>query len=182
MGVMPLRVRIVQPSPLRRVILQGMAGPTFGGICRGIGTIRSFRVQLRSGRLRLHRWGARLGNRPPAEELGCVPYKEPTMISLRVLSAAAALALVLPLAVPSASFAQHPPGARGGSPGVHPGGGGSPGGGRPAFSGGGGRPAFSGGGGRPSFGGGGGGYRPARSSHRRRNRREFIRGCRQQGA
>ena len=79
------------------------------------------------------------------------------MISLRVLSAAAALALVLPLAVPSASFAQHPPGARGGGAGVHPGGGGSPVGGRPAFSGGGaGRPAFSGGGaGRPAFSGGG---------------------------
>ena len=84
------------------------------------------------------------------------------MISLRVLSAAAALALVLPLAVPSASFAQHPPGARGGGAGVHPGGGGSPVGGRPAFSGGGaGRPAFSGGGaGRPAFSGGGAG-RPA---------------------
>jgi hypothetical protein len=76
------------------------------------------------------------------------------MISLRVLSAAAALALVLPLAAPSASYAQHPPGARGGG-GVHVGGGG----GGPRFSSGGGRPAFSGGGGGAvHYGGGGGGY------------------------
>jgi len=77
------------------------------------------------------------------------------MISLRVLSAAAALALVLPLAAPSASYAQHPPGARGGGGGVHVGGGG----GAARFSGGGGRPAFSGGGGAVHYGGGGGGYR-----------------------
>jgi len=74
------------------------------------------------------------------------------MISLRVLSAAAALALVLPLAAPGASYAQHSPGARGG---VHVGGGG----GAARFSGGGGRPAFSGGGGGAVHYGGGGGYR-----------------------
>ena len=48
------------------------------------------------------------------------------MISLKVLTTAAALALVLPMAAPSASFAQHPHGgARGGHmAGGHPGGGG----------------------------------------------------------
>jgi hypothetical protein len=64
------------------------------------------------------------------------------MISLKVLSTAAALALVLPMAVPSASFAQHPHGGgrvAGGHPGGgHPGGGFRPGGGGPHFSGGGG--------------------------------------------
>ena len=79
------------------------------------------------------------------------------MISLRVVSAAAAIALILPLAAPTASFAQNPPGAKGGGAGVRPGGGGIPGGGRPTFNGGGGRPAFNGGGGRPAFSGGGGG-------------------------
>src|SRR6266852_6778189 len=58
---------------------------------------------------------------------------EPTMISLKVLSTAAAIALVLPIAAPSASFAQH---FRGGKGNVAVGGGG----GAPAarFSGGGG--------------------------------------------
>jgi BA14K-like protein len=73
------------------------------------------------------------------------------MIRLKVLSAAAVMALVLPLLVPQASFAQapgHSGAARGGG---HPGGGVRPGGGmRP---GGGGGPRFNGGGYR-----GGGGY------------------------
>jgi len=43
------------------------------------------------------------------------------MINLKVLSTAAALALVLPMAAPSASFAQHPH-AMGGHAGGHPGG------------------------------------------------------------
>jgi hypothetical protein len=92
------------------------------------------------------------------------------MISLKVLSTAAAVALVLPMVVPSESFAQAgiAPGARGGN--VR--GGGAParvapaarfnGGGAPAarFSGGGGRPSaqFSGGSGNRFAGGGGGGY------------------------
>jgi BA14K-like protein len=68
------------------------------------------------------------------------------MISLKILSTAAALALVLPMAAPSASFAQHAhPGG-----GVHRGGGGGhPGGGM--------RP---GGGGYRGHGGGGGGFIP----------------------
>jgi hypothetical protein len=70
---------------------------------------------------------------------------EPTMISLKVLSTAAAMALVLPMVAPAASFAQQPPhGARaGGAPGPRVGGAG---------------PRFNGGGG-PRFNGGGGGYR-----------------------
>ena len=71
------------------------------------------------------------------------------MINLKILSTAAALALVLPMAMPSASFAQHPHGggARGGHVagghpgGMHPGGGGA---------------RFSGGGGYHGHGGGGG--------------------------
>jgi len=39
---------------------------------------------------------------------------EPTMIKLKVLSTVAAIALVLPMAAPSASFAQHFKGGRGG--------------------------------------------------------------------
>src|SRR3989440_12810927 len=64
------------------------------------------------------------------------PQMEPTMISLKVLSTAAAIALVLPIAAPSESFAQHFKGGRGG---VAVGGGA----GAPAarFSGGGGAPA-----------------------------------------
>jgi hypothetical protein len=77
---------------------------------------------------------------------------EPIMISLKVLSTAAVMALVLPMAAPSASFAQHPHGG-GRVAGAHPGGGGHPGGFR---AGGGAR--FSGGGGYR--GGGGGGFIP----------------------
>jgi hypothetical protein len=71
------------------------------------------------------------------------------MISLKVLSTAAAMALVLPIVLPSASFAQqqHRSGAQHGA--AHPGGGGM----RPG--GGGGGPRFSGGG----YHGGGGYYR-----------------------
>jgi hypothetical protein len=92
---------------------------------------------------------------------------EPTMISLRVLSTVAAIALVLPMAVPTASFAQAPPGShvplaggggagRGGA-GAHIGGGG--GGGAPRMGGGGGGGGVHMGGGAPGprFSGGGGG-------------------------
>jgi hypothetical protein len=100
------------------------------------------------------------------------------MISLKVLSTAAAMALVLPMAAPTASFAQNPNGAKangavrgGGAPAARFGGGG----GAPAarFNGGGGGGApvarFSGGGGggggyqgnyRRGGGGGGGGFIP----------------------
>src|SRR6266852_663212 len=50
------------------------------------------------------------GNVRLSKQLGCIPLMEPTMISLRVLSTVAAIALVLPMAVPTASFAQNPPG------------------------------------------------------------------------
>jgi BA14K-like protein len=78
---------------------------------------------------------------------------EPKMISLKVLSTAAILALVLPMAAPSVSFAA-PPG-KGGPAGVRgagaPRGGGAPG---PRFSGAPGQ-RFSGGGGNYRRGGGG---------------------------
>jgi hypothetical protein len=89
---------------------------------------------------------------------------ESIMISLRVLSTVAAIALVLPMAVPAASFAQnhHPVGAQvrgGGAPHMAAPrmGGGAPhmGGGAAAMGGGAPGPRFSGGGG----GGGGGVYR-----------------------
>jgi hypothetical protein len=51
---------------------------------------------------------------------------EPTMIDLRVLSTAAAIALILPIAVPSESFAQHFKGGRGGVAVGGGGGGGAP--------------------------------------------------------
>src|SRR5450432_1287352 len=67
---------------------------------------------------------------------------EPTMISLKVLSTAALLALVLPMVAPSVSFAA--PAGKGGPGGARSGGGGgggvSMGGGTPG-------PRFSGGGG-----------------------------------
>jgi hypothetical protein len=43
-----------------------------------------------------------------------VPEMEPTMINRKLLSAAAVMALVLPFALPTESFAQHIGGARGG--------------------------------------------------------------------
>jgi hypothetical protein len=91
---------------------------------------------------------------------------EPMMISLKVLSTAAAMALVLPLTLPSASFAQmdgrqarSAPAGGGGAP--HMGGGGAPhmgGGGAPHAGGGGGGQRFVGGAPGPRYGGGGGGY------------------------
>jgi BA14K-like protein len=57
---------------------------------------------------------------------------EPTMTSLRVLSTVAAIALLLPMVAPTASFAQNPNGSRANAAragGVHPGGGMRPGGG-----------------------------------------------------
>ncbi len=84
------------------------------------------------------------------------------MISLKVLSSAAALALVLPMAAPTASFAQGPNvrGAGGGAAGVARAAGPAP---AMRFSGGGGGGApvarFSGGGGGVYRGGYGGGYR-----------------------
>jgi hypothetical protein len=95
---------------------------------------------------------------------------EPTMISLKVLSSAAAIALVLSLA-PTASFAGNHPGGRagfaargGGAPAARIGGGGVRMGGGGAVaqfrSGGGGAVAqFHGGGGGAGYRGGGGGYR-----------------------
>src|SRR6202022_5154392 len=90
------------------------------------------------------------------------------MISLKVLSTAAAMALVLPMVAPTASFAQSPGGGRANAQpggGVRIGGGGGGGGFR--AGGGGGAPAarFGGGGGAPGavtwggvrVGGGGGG-------------------------
>ena len=84
------------------------------------------------------------------------------MISLKVLSTAAIMALVLPMAVPSASFAQTPH-ARAGAGARAPGGGGSfhAGGGGPRMGGGAPAARFSGGGapGARFSGGGGGVYR-----------------------
>jgi hypothetical protein len=90
---------------------------------------------------------------------------EPTMISLKVLSTAAIMALVLPMMTPTESFAQKPGAGRGAGGGGARMGGGGPriGGGGPAMrfsGGGGGAPArFSGnpGGGGVYRGGGGGG-------------------------
>jgi BA14K-like protein len=79
------------------------------------------------------------------------------MTSLKILSAAAAMALVLPMAAPTASFAQNPSGTKANFA-VGGGGGGAAirGGGGAAIRGGGGAPAFSGGGGGFRAGGGGG--------------------------
>jgi hypothetical protein len=76
------------------------------------------------------------------------------MINLKVLSSAAAIALVLPIAVPSTSFAQHFKGGKGGHVAMG-GGGGAP---AARFSGGGAR--FSGGGGAPVAGFSGGASGP----------------------
>jgi hypothetical protein len=129
--------------------------------CRGIGVIRSCRVQLRSGTLKRRTIGARLGNLHPSEGLGCVPQMEPrSMINLKVLSTAAIVALALPLVTPEPTYAQAPPGMAGGGRG-----GGAPGGGggRPGGGGGGFRAGGGGGGAAiarpPGGGGGGGGFR-----------------------
>jgi hypothetical protein len=97
---------------------------------------------------------------------------EPTMISLKVLSTAAAMALVLPMVAPTASFAQNPQGTkssyagRGAAPAARGAGAAVPaarigGGGGAGFRpGGGGSVAqFNGGGYRGGNGGYGGGYR-----------------------
>jgi BA14K-like protein len=86
------------------------------------------------------------------------------MISLKVLSTAAAMALVLPIVMPSASFAQGQirSGVQRGAANAHPGGGGMRpgGGGGPHFSGGGGGGGGYHGGGGYRRGGGGGGFIP----------------------
>src|ERR1700712_1284782 len=83
------------------------------------------------------------GNVCRSRGLGCVSQMEPIMINLKVLSAAAALALALPLAIPDVGYAQGgPPGMAGGGRG----GGGGGGGGRPAGGGGGFRAGGGGGG------------------------------------
>src|SRR5438552_2062573 len=108
------------------------------------------------------------GTSPPHWGLACIPEMEPKMTNLKVLSMAAALALVVPLALPTASFAQFKGGggggARGGAVSVGGGGGGFRGG---AMAGGGGNfraaPAMGGGaayagskfGGSPGYVGGG---------------------------
>jgi hypothetical protein len=87
---------------------------------------------------------AKPGNVRPLGWLDGLLLMEPTMISLKVLSSAAAIALVLPMMVPSASLAQHPNGRANFAVGS---------GGPPAarFSGGGGAPVarFSGAGAAP---------------------------------
>src|SRR5260221_13183053 len=100
--------------------------------------------------------GARLGNVCALRRLDCVPQMEPTMNSFKVLSTAAAMALLLPMAAPTASFAQTPGGKVNASP--RGGGGGAP----AARMGGGGGVRAGGGGGAPAarFYGGGGGGRP----------------------
>jgi BA14K-like protein len=70
------------------------------------------------------------------------------MISLKVLSTVAAMALVLPMVTPTESFAQQDPHRGAGAhPGGRPGGGIRPGGGGPRFNGGGYRGGYRGGGG-----------------------------------
>ena len=80
------------------------------------------------------------------------------MISLKVLSTAAAMALILPMVAPTESFAQTAPNKRGGGGGGAGGAaGGGGGGGGGGFSGGGVVRDGGGGGGGPRFSGGGGG-------------------------
>jgi hypothetical protein len=86
------------------------------------------------------------------------PEMELKMINLKILSTAAAIALVLPLVTPTDSFAQESRGGgggRGGGAAIGGGGGGAMGGGAAIGGGGGG---FRGGGGA-AIGGGGGGFR-----------------------
>jgi hypothetical protein len=116
---------------------------------------------------------------------------EPTMINLKVLSTAAAMALLLPMVAPTASFAQTPGGKVSASP--RGGGGGAPaarmggGGGAPAarmgggggFRASGGAPAagYTGGGGGYRVSGGGGGYRGGYGGGYRRGGGGFIPGA-----
>ena len=67
--------------------------------------------------------GAGLGNLQPSNGFGPVPQLELIMISLKVLSTAAAMALLMTLAVPTEGFAQNPHGSKANG-GVRPGGGG----------------------------------------------------------
>jgi hypothetical protein len=105
-----------------------------------------------------------LGNVPPCEGVRPnIPQMEPTMINLKVLSTAAAMALLLPMVAPSPGSAQglggNAPGVTGGGGG---GGGGAAGGGRGGGGGGaaiGGGGGFRGGGGASVAPGGGGGFR-----------------------
>ena len=93
-----------------------------------------------------------VGSEPlPVQGVGTyIPQMEPMMINLKVLSTAAALALVLPMVVPSQSSAQVP-GMKGG--------GGGGGGGAVAAPSMGGRGGGGGAVAAPSMGGGGGGFR-----------------------
>ena len=108
-------------------------------------------------------FGARLGNVAPSRGLGWVPGMEFMMINLKILSAAAVMALVLPMAAPVASFAQdhRGNGARPGG-GVRPGGAGVRQGGGNFHGGGAHGPRFSGGGyrGGDYHRGGGGAFIP----------------------
>jgi hypothetical protein len=123
-----------------------------------IGAVCSFRIQFLSARLELHtRSACGLGNVRLLRGLG-ISQMEPTMISLKVLSTAAAIALALPLIAPGESFAQQrhviggAPAGGGGAAARPMVGGGAPAGGG-AFSRGGAQ--FSGGAvSRPTFGGG----------------------------
>src|SRR5258708_22113679 len=101
--------------------------------------------------------------------VGCVTQMEPAMISLKVLGTVAAIALVLPMAAPTASFAQNPYVGKAGvaARGAVPGGGVRSAGAPVArFNGGGGAPVarYNGGGYRGGYGGGyhhgGGGFIP----------------------
>src|SRR5258708_23569472 len=101
----------------------------YRGRCRSLGAIRSCRLQFQLTVCRTQ-CGCELGNVHPPGGLDTGPREmEPTMISLKVLSSAAAMALVLSLA-PSASFAQNPGKAAfaarggGGAPAARTGGGG----------------------------------------------------------
>src|SRR5216683_581216 len=198
---MPSARQIVQLSPaIRRPSVERRGGRFSVAICRGLRAIRSFRVQLgldSLGSMPRTIW-ARPGTSACPNSWAVSPLMEPTMISPKVLSTVAAIALVLPMAVPTASFAQNPPGGHaprvvgsggaahvsggGGAPrmgmgmgaggGVHMGGGAPPMGAAPGPRlGGGGGVAMGGGAPGPRYsGGGGGGYRAGYDSGRRRDR------------
>src|SRR6266851_5803866 len=193
---MPSARQIVQLSPaIRRPSVERRGGRFSVAICRGLRAIRSFRVQLgldSLGSMPRTIW-ARPGTSACPNSWAVSPLMEPTMISPKVLSTVAAIALVLPMAVPTASFAQNPPGGHaprvvgsGGAAHVSGGGGGAPrmgmgmgagggvhmGGGAPPMGaapgprlGGGGGVAMGGGAPGPRYSGGGG-----RCAGRRRDR------------
>src|SRR6185369_13474097 len=134
----------------QRLILQPCRGGTLRGPIarangRRIGAIRSFRVQFRSDRLSPRAINTQPRERPPLERVRTyIGHMESIMINLKVLSTAAAFALVLPMV----SAVQAQDRGSGGMPG---GGGARAGGGGAALSGG-------GGGFRAGGGGGGGGF------------------------